>query len=333
MSGLPATEPFVVVADAENHTSRRIIVSSFYNQSSVYLLRQNKTTGDTIFSIQDYTGDYPQSSTALLVQRGINGSWETVAGDYFGATGEFPAQLRYQARHRLVLTNLDTGDRRVVGAYTPLTSSTQTVRVTTQGEIDVAGVGINIGIGPSTRTLTNTSDEKITVSVDKNTGNTVEGYVKIIYNSPNQSSQTVLVNKSFSGTGEYQYLLDLQNRESGTITVEVSYLTLQIASTETASFSIRRAFGSENSLLAVLASVEPRFPAGHVDAFQSVVVLITTVIAATATASEIRASTEVVGGVAVIVLAGWAVIGWIGYGIVFVAGTTYVSFGAIRRGL
>jgi hypothetical protein len=333
LGGVPANEPFVVVVEADGYISRRVVFSSLINQQSVFLLPENKTKTEVVFEIEDYTGSYPQESTALLVQRGLNGTWQTVAGDYFGATGEFPAQLRYQARHRLVLVNLDTGQRRVAGSYTPLRASTQTISVTTQGEIDVSGRGLDVSVAPGTRTLTNTSGETITVEIEENDATLRNATIKAVFRDANRSSSTVLTTQNVSSPGEYQLSIDLGNRAGGSVDVVVDYETDGLSTSEVVTYTIRRAFENDHSLLAVLASVAPRFPAGHVDAFQSVVVLFATVLGAAATASQFRASTELVGLVAVVILGGFAVISWIDYGVVFVAGVTWVALAGLRRGL
>jgi len=334
LGGVPADEAFVVVVEADGYITRRVVFASLIDQQSVFLLPTNRTTTDVVFTVEDYSGDYPQQSTALLVQRGLNGSWQTVTGDYFGATGEFPAQLRFQERHRLVLVNLDTGDRRIAGSYTPLRASGQTIQVTTQGEIDLSGAGLNIAVSPGTRTLTNTSSETITVEIDTNDATLQNATLKAVYRPPDHSTSTVLASQTVASTGEYQLSVDLRGRAGGTVDVVVDYETDTLSTSEIVTYTIRRAFENQHSLLAVLASVAPRFPAGHVEAFQSIIVLFTTVLGTAATASGFRgASTELVGLVAVVILGAWGVIGWIDYGIVFAAGVTWVALAATRRGL
>lgn len=125
MEGLPANEEFVVVAKASGYYDRRIYVSSLVEQQRVYLLpddQQNFTAVFNVFTLVDRSGTYPAGETRLIIQRALNTSgsglaWTTIAGDFFGATNEFPVYLRYEQRYRIIVEN-DAGDRREIGAYT-----------------------------------------------------------------------------------------------------------------------------------------------------------------------------------------------------------------------
>jgi hypothetical protein len=120
MSGLPADQEFVAVAKASGYYDRRIYVSSLYEQQSVFLLPDSQNAVYNVFELVDQSGNYPAGETRLIIQRALNTSgslnWVTVAGDFFGATNEFPVYLRYNQRYRVIIEN-DAGDRRVIGAY------------------------------------------------------------------------------------------------------------------------------------------------------------------------------------------------------------------------
>jgi hypothetical protein len=273
-----------------------------------------------VFTIQDYTGEFPQDSTALLVQRGLNGTWQTVTGDYFGATGEFPAQL-------------DTGERRVAGSYTPLTASTQTVRITTEAEINVVGRSLDVSITPATRTLVNRSSETVTVSLEADDDVVFENAtLRAVFRNADRTSSTILANKTVTNLDKHTLTLNLQGRSRGTVDIVVDYRTQSVTSTESATYGIRQDFQNEHALLTVLGEIGPRFPEASVGAFQSIIVLFSTVLVSTLTASRVTSS-ELVAGVALAMLAAWSSIGWISYGVVFAAGAGFVGFAAIRRGL
>lgn len=130
MSGLPATEEFVVTADVDGYEPRRIVINSIIEQSTIYLA--NSSTADLVlneFSLQDQSGQFPSSETKLFIQKPINGSengtarYQTITGDYFGASERFPATLIRSERYRLVIEN-EAGDRRTLGAYTPESATT-----------------------------------------------------------------------------------------------------------------------------------------------------------------------------------------------------------------
>jgi hypothetical protein len=333
MTGLPAGEPFVVVAEADGYISRRIVVPSLYQQSEIYLLPTNKQHVENLIQVQDYTGVFPADSSVLLIQRGLNGSWETLTGDYFGATNEFSAQLRYNVRHRFVLVNLDTGQRRVIGTYTPIATGTKTVTVTTSGDISVGGRELDVAIRPSTRTLAGRVGESVRVALDVGDVAFTNATITATYLSPNRSTSTTLNSTTVTAGGTHRLGLNLSGRAGGAVRIVVNYSTASIGGTEQATYHIREAFGNTNSLLAVLGTVGPRFPSGHVDAFQAVIVLFTTALGSVLSAARYRVSSELAGLVAVAIIAGWSVIGWVSYDVVFVAGMAFVGFAAIRRGL
>jgi len=132
LTGLPVQKDMTVVVEASGFETRRIFLDSIYEQSEVYLLDTSfmnaPATGDVVFTLSDRTGQFPDSTTTLRVQRALTKDFDgdgndetrmqTIAGDKFGASGEFPATLvASSVRYRLVIEN-EQGDRRVLGAYT-----------------------------------------------------------------------------------------------------------------------------------------------------------------------------------------------------------------------
>jgi hypothetical protein len=118
---LPTDEEFVVTADAEGYEFRRIIVDSLIEQQDVFLLPTNVPSARVIFQLQDETGQFDPVDTKLYVERALNQSgssrYRVIAGDRFGASGEFPVALQDGTRYRLRVEN-DEGQIRTLGAYT-----------------------------------------------------------------------------------------------------------------------------------------------------------------------------------------------------------------------
>ncbi len=141
MSGLPADQSFIVVAEAEGYHNRRIHVDSLVQQQEVYLLLDdpnNVTTVYNRFELEDLTGQFPIESTRLVVERALNTTasngieWVTIGGDYFGADNSYAINLEQGVRYRLKLLR-DDGTVRVVGPYQALDEDNpKTIRV---GEI------------------------------------------------------------------------------------------------------------------------------------------------------------------------------------------------------
>jgi hypothetical protein len=128
-TNLPANQRFTVTVEdsAENFTYRRIIVASLVDQQEIYLLPTTVPRAELVFRLNDKTGNFPAATTELRVQRPIrkdfdsDGSnetrYQTVVGDTFGASSEFPAVLVNDTRYLLEVRSPD-GDVRTLGSYT-----------------------------------------------------------------------------------------------------------------------------------------------------------------------------------------------------------------------
>jgi hypothetical protein len=334
MTGLPADRSFVVVADADGYLPRRIYVPSLYEEQSIYLLNDSKEHVSPEFVLEDYTGRFGEANTVMLIQRGLNGSWETVQGDYFGATGSFPAQLRYNTRHRLILINTQTGERQKGGTYTPLTSGEHTVQVRSDDEIEIQRGGASITVTPSTRSLAAVNGSSIDVMLDAQSENISTWTATAYYR--NGTANETLYAASFTGPegGSVSPSLDLSNRSGGNVTVVVDYETnLGYTDTETIVFNLREQYDNEYSLLDTLGSLQTLVPDSNWDMLTTFLSVFLAALITTMVGSSIRASTEVLGLTAVGSLAGFAVIGWLGYHVVFAGGVAWVTLTAIRRGV
>jgi len=121
LAGLPVNKRFIVTADTEGYTFRRIVVDSLTETRNIYLLNESTPSSSIIFELQDRTGQFDARESTLYVERALNQSNSTeyriIAGDKFGSSREFPVDLVEDARYRLRIENED-GDIRTLGSYT-----------------------------------------------------------------------------------------------------------------------------------------------------------------------------------------------------------------------
>jgi hypothetical protein len=334
MTGLPADDPFVVVADAPGYEPRRIYVESLTETQRVYLLPESTKSVETSFTLQDYTGAFRDSESVLLVQRALNGSWQTVQGDYFGASGDMSAILKYNTRHRLVLLNTQTGQRRVLGTYTPLSSQEVMLEVTASGEIQIQFGGPSVTVSPSARSLPDLSTVSVTSALSANGQDVLDWNVTVTYED-GSTSQT-LASESYTGVGpgEFTSTLDLTNKSGGEVVVDIQW-TLEDgdAGRKTVRFGVRETYRNQNSLLSVLGALTGLVPEANQGMFQGLLSVFVTLVTMFAVGSKLRASTELVGMVGVVMLAGWGTIGWLPYNAVFAAAIAWVAITGLRRGI
>lgn len=333
MTGLPADQGFVVVAEADDYYNRRIYVPSLYETQSIYLLNSTVKVSDTIFAIDDYTGDYPSEHTVLLVQRALNGSYETVLGDYFGGTDEFPAQLAHGERHRLVLYNTQTGERRVAGTFTPLSSSTQTVVVTPQGVSRVDGLPPTVSMLPQFQRLPALDGAEVSVAVRDGESMVVESW-NVTARLVNDTQNTVVWSYSQSGAGSQAKTLNLAGHHNATLRLSVTWNTTGgLSATKTYDISLTKTYGGSGGLLGALSSLAGLSPEGNARAaFTAFLAMLVTVFIVGATASILPSQT-IPPLVGVLTLTGFSVISWVSYDVVFVAAVGFLAFTAIRRGI
>lgn len=331
MTGFPADQPFIVVAQANGYHDRRIFVRSLSETQTIYLLPSSEPVADTIFRIDDYTGNFPTDTTVLLVQRALNGSYRTVLGDFFGATGEFPAELADGQRHRLVLFNAETGEQRIAGTYTPLTASTQTVVVTPQGVAAVEGAPPSVVLQPQARRLPALDGAEIAATVHENDLD-VTGW-RATATLVNNTTSTRVWTATSNGPGTQNTALNLNSSHEATLVVNVTWNASNgLSATETFEISLSRTFTNDATLLDSVDRLEQQSPAGRARAaFTTFVAMLVTVFVVAATGS-IQPSSEIAGFAGVLTLTAFAVVGFgVGYDLVFAASVGLVSFVAIRR--
>lgn len=136
LDGLPITD-FVAVIESDGYYTRRAYIRSLFDQQNIYLLNSTAYPNaiNTNFVYEDRTGNFPSADTILQIQRGVdpdedgNFTWETIAGDFWGAAGEFPFTGQTNARYRVVIENTDTNTRRIQGTHIPTSDGTKNIVV------------------------------------------------------------------------------------------------------------------------------------------------------------------------------------------------------------
>jgi len=330
LAGLPTGQPFVVVAETDGYYQRRIFVRSLYDQQEIYLLNESKQSVETIFGISDYSGAYPQDTTVLEVQRAINGSWKTVEGDYFGATGEFGTTLEYNARYRLVLYNTGTQESRVLGIYQPTTAQQTRITVSPSGEIEEIEREPSAVISPQTRRLPAVNGTTVQAEFRNNSRTVSEWRVKAVVEETN----TTLWNETVSDTDAFQHDLDAATLAGQHVRVQV-FATIdgEELDVESTRFTIADTPTNDNSLLSTLADLEGLAAPGTTESFTWFLAMLVTVVGVAGVATALPVGGETAGLAGVLILVGFSAIGWVSYDVVFAAGVAVVSLALLRRGL
>jgi hypothetical protein len=332
MTGLPIDESFVVVADAEGYLPRRVFVESLYQQQDVYLLPESQVYVEKIYELSDYTGLFPSSETVLKIQRGINGSWQTVQGDLFGATGGFEAQLRSNTRHRLVLLNTVTGERRILGRVTPISSGAEEIEVHSRSDISLSRIGPVVSVEPQVRSLEAADGQSVTISVDPLSANVTSWNYTVTL--VNESGQYILNQSQQTEPGSVSPTLALDNQSDGRVTVSFGWETSDGRSNvRTEEYSIVAQYDNRFSLLSGLNRVPNSLSGPDAGAATTMIALLFSLFGAAAVSTTFQASTEGVGLVALGGLAIFSVVGWVPYGVVFAVTVAWVALVAVRRGL
>lgn len=60
MSGLPADQEFVVIADPDGYYSRRVVITSLFEQQTMYVLSKNEAAVQNRFVLNDRSGQFRQ---------------------------------------------------------------------------------------------------------------------------------------------------------------------------------------------------------------------------------------------------------------------------------
>jgi len=338
MTGLPVDQSFVVVAqdDSGDYYDRRILVESLYETQSVYLLNKSEAAVNQRFELQDYSGDYPKEKSVLLVQRSINDTWKTVEGDRFGATGEFPTTLAKDQRHRLIVLNVETGEREEVGHITPTTDSLKTVKITSDQSIVLEAVDPVVLFGPSTNSVPAIANASIQGEIRNKSATFDSWSIDVIVENTTSGTNTTLYNNTFSspGGGTDSAKVDLRNRTNHTLYVVMSFTTTDgRTGNVTKVYQIDEHFANEYSALSVADKISKQIDPGSREGIKTLIAVIITTLLTTGSAAAMGMSPELSGLTATASLAAFGVIGWVPYSLVTAAVVTMLAFGGLRRGL
>lgn len=156
MEGLPNSD-FVVFIQSDEYYDRRAYLGSIFEQEELYVLSETefpRGENDAVqsrFTYTDLTGEFPRADTTIQVQRAIDidgdgtSEWRTVAGDFWGAGGEFQTVLEHGERYRLFVQNQETGETNMVGTHIPTEDLAYEIRTSglTQEAADSTGIYAN----------------------------------------------------------------------------------------------------------------------------------------------------------------------------------------------
>jgi hypothetical protein len=345
MNGLPATEPFIVVANAEGYHPRRIFVENLTAQQTVYLLNESADTVQPEFEVVDFTGRYPSENTILEVQRNINGSWRTVQGDYFGAAGSFRTTLLFNQEHRLRLYNVETGQSRQIGRYTPTRDALETIEITAEDSVVLEQGAPLITASPSTRSFVAQESQLLSMDIRAGDSELEEITMSITYTNGSQTEELANTTRTDGDNIHIERELDLTNRGDGHLEIDVDWRTVDGESgTRSYEYSIREVLDKEFGLLATLASIPQRLGgnttnstgadgSGGASGILVFASILMTVMGTASATSKLRLSTEAAGMVALLLLAAFWTIGWLPGSVVFAAVVTFATLAAARRQL
>jgi len=331
MTGLPDNESFVVTATADGWVDRSIFVDNLFEQQNVYLLNESEQSVTKVFDYQDFSGEFGQRDTVLKIQRPIDGQFVTVQGDVIGATGEYRATMEQGERHRIVLLNRRTGETRVEGNFQPVTSGQQSIEIYSRNEIEITNIGPILQFTPSTGAVRAAETTFETTARERNSA--VSELSVTVFEREN-GQLTELASESISSSGEVSQTVNLTNKDSSTAAVKISYeLEDGTTGTRWQNYSIREQFNNQHSLLTVLGDFGGVLPSSSLNAFQTTTAVFISLLLSAVAGSRARLSSEGFGVVFVSALAGWSVIGWVGYGLVFASGVTLGALVMLRRGI
>lgn len=321
LEGLPADEPFVVVANADGYFTRRIFVQSLFETQSIYLLDEQSDSVQPTFELIDFTGEFDTAHTVIEIQKQVDGEWQTMEGDYFGAANEMPAQLLYNVRHRIVITNTLTENRRVLGTFTPDDTQPVVLEVHPDSEAVVPIGTPTFSVSPNVDALPSNESVEITAELD------ARDVELQSYNYSIIAGNDTLVNVSGTNPdGEiFEHEVDLQNYPLSTVNVTVDYVTTEEHTNSfTRSFSVQEYWENPHSILGILTSFGEMASVTMAAMFALLVVVFSVGYA------SLRTDTITAGFVGVFVLGLFTLIGFTPRGWLFAATVAWVTLSAIR---
>jgi hypothetical protein len=204
------------------------------------------------------------------------------------------------------------------------------VTVTPGGIISFQGEPPQVTVRPSSRRLPAVNDTTLSVEVQQGT-EAIDSWnvtATLVGDTNNE-----VWSYSATGAGSASTPLNLTGESDRTLNVTVHYTVDGVTVTKHYDIDISDSYDPDRTLLGALANLAKQSPAGNARGdFTMFLAMLITIFAVAGTASQIP-SGEIAGLVGVFFLTGFAIIGWVGYGLVFVSATGLLSIAAIRRGL
>jgi hypothetical protein len=333
MEGLDPTASFIAVANPDGYANRRIFVDSLYETQEIYLLNDSADSVTVEYELEDFSGNYPQAQTVMVVERNINGEWTPVQGDFFGATGKFEAQLLRDTRHRMRVVNIETGEERIAGAVTPQEDAVETVTILPDGSIRVDRGIEQIHAQPAIGSIPAAQAAEFGVDIQEGDQNITSWDIEIVL--MNGTTETTLATRSGSGTGVETFKLDLTDADGGTVMAVVDYQTPDRSGTVRLARDVRENYAGAEGLLGGLITIGDGLNAGEDTGPSSASMMASLFISLLVTGGVARVSTsaDVMGISALVSVTGFAILGWVPMSLLFAATVGFGTMIALRRGI
>jgi hypothetical protein len=331
MTGLPADENFIAVAEADGYVNRRIFIDSLIETQTVYLLDTSADAVAVEFELDDFSGQYQQDTSVLVVEREINGSYTPIQGDFFGAAGTFEATLVRDVRHRLRIRNLETGREEVIGTFTPQSSGPQTLTIEPDGDIQLTQQSERVSAQPALGVIGATENAAFTVAIDEG-DTTIENYSVVVEHRPENGSTATLATRSGSGAASEAFTFNLTDKD-GIIAAEVTTETASGTTTTLITREIRASYPGANGLVGGLNDVGIGLNAGDGASGASSMTAFLVSVIVTAGVGSKSGSVEVSGLAALGSLSGFAILGWLSMQVLFASAVAFGAMLLLRRGV
>ena len=332
MTNLPANRPFVVEVSAPNYTDRRVYISSLFDKQQVYMLNTTAAGNDAVdptFVLRDFTGRFGGTDTVLSVQRPINQSWQTVEADFFGSDNRMSATLRADSRHRLVVENVQSGDRRVFNGYFPSSDRDHIITITADSA-SVDATPASVSFRPQATSL-GAGNVTLSARFDSGADAAFDAYNITIW--ANGSARTQLATRAGTDADGERLGAEVNLTDRGGETIEVRAV-FELDSGETVTrwqnYTVRPSYTDEG-ILDILAGIPARI-GGGTGPLAMLAVLLSSGIAVGA-AARYQLSTELIGLVVVGGVAIFAMLGWLPMQIAIAGGIVWSVAAGLRRGL
>lgn len=188
LTGLPTDTTYIVQIDVNGFRSRQVVITSLFDQQTVFLLPDDAPAAQVQYILDDKTGEFAAQETRLFIDTAIrkNNSTEfrTIFADEFGASGDLRVTLRDDTRYRIRVRSPGSGER-VLGSYTASGADTVTLEI---GQLSFA--------------VREQGDQSFNVSAETVTGSneTVQA-VRFNYDDPTEQTSRINVSvETLNGT-------------------------------------------------------------------------------------------------------------------------------------